>query len=231
MRQAQKKKDKDKVAIVLMLCFCVIALTSIFTVKANIDKLKDNSADLPVSEETKSEDSQKTTASKPKDEPSREASQEVSSHVPTVDSLEGTETASNYIKPIQDEEARVTSPYSMDKLIYSLTLDQYMTHCGIDIEAPEDSQVVAIKEGTVTAIYEDDRYGLSIQLTHPGNMISIYSNLSTTEMVEIGDVVNQGDIIGGVGSTALFESLEPSHLHFEMIKDGAYQNPEDYIQF
>ena len=37
MRQAQKKKDKDKVAIVLMLAFCVIALTSIFTIKSNID--------------------------------------------------------------------------------------------------------------------------------------------------------------------------------------------------
>ena len=39
MRQAQKKKEKDKVAIVLMLAFCVIALTSIFTIKSNIDKV------------------------------------------------------------------------------------------------------------------------------------------------------------------------------------------------
>ena len=39
MRQVQKKKEKDKVAIVLMLAFCIIALTSIFTVKANIDKV------------------------------------------------------------------------------------------------------------------------------------------------------------------------------------------------
>ena len=50
-------------------------------------------------------------------------------------------------------------------------------------------------------------------------------------MVEIGDVVTQGQIIGGVGSTGLFESLEPAHLHFEMIQDGSYVNPNKFIRF
>jgi len=233
MRQAQKKKDKDKVAIVLMLCFCVIALTSIFTVKANIDKINENATDLPVSEETKTQENHKDKESASKSEPSSntDVSQETSSKVPTVDSLEKNTPTGDFTRPIEHESAVVTNPYSMDKLIYSLTLDQYMTHCGIDIEAPEDSQVLAIGDGTVTSIYEDDRFGTSIEITHPGKIVSIYSNLSTAEMVEIGDVVTQGQIIGGVGSTALSESLEPSHLHFEMIKDGAYVNPADYINF
>ena len=119
----------------------------------------------------------------------------------------------------------------MDKLIYSVTLDQYMTHCGIDIEAPEDTQVLAVADGTVTAVYEDDRYGLSIEITHADDIITIYSNLSTDEMVEAGDTVTAGQIIGGVGSTGLFEALEPAHLHFEMLKGGAYVNPADYITF
>ena len=118
----------------------------------------------------------------------------------------------------------------MDKLIYSVTLDQYMTHCGIDIEAPEDSQVVAAADGTVTAVYEDDRYGTSVEITHSGDMVTIYSNLSNSDMVEIGDTVTCGQIIGGVGSTGLFESLEPAHLHFEILKGGAYVNPADYIK-
>jgi len=233
MRQAQKKKDKDKVAIVLMLCFCVIALTSIFTVKANIDKINENATDLPVSEETKTQENHKDKESASKSEPSSntDVSQETSSKVPTVDSLEKNTPTGDFTRPIEHESAVVTNPYSMDKLIYSLTLDQYMTHCGIDIEAPEDSQVLAIGDGTVTSIYEDDRFGTSIEITHPGKIVSIYSSLSTAEMVEIGDVVTQGQIIGGVGSTALSESLEPSHLHFEMIKDGAYVNPADYINF
>lgn len=52
MRQAQRKKEKDKVAIALMLAFCVIALTSIFTIKSNIDKINGSAQQnpLPVSE-------------------------------------------------------------------------------------------------------------------------------------------------------------------------------------
>ena len=224
MRQAQKKKEKDKVAIVLMLAFCIIALTSIFTVKANIDKVN-KTKDVPVSENAGTEEPSDSGSQK-----SDPASQ-VSGKVPTVDSLDSEPAVSAFQFPVKHENAQVTNPYSMDKLIYSVTLDQYMTHCGVDIEAPEDAQVVAVADGTVTAVYEYDRYGTSIEITHPGDIVSVYSNLSTAEMVETGDVVSGGQIIGGVGSTGLFESLEPAHLHFEMLKGGAYVNPGDFIKF
>lgn len=230
MRQVQMKKEKDKVAIVLMLSFAVIALTSIFAVKANIDKIKDNAMELPVSEETKTENPA-TKNAPTKNQYSSKDVEDASSNVPTVDSLDNNKTVSDFINPVNSEKALITNPYSMDKLIYSVTLDQYMTHCGTDIEAPEDSQVLAIAQGIVTSIYEDDRYGTSIEITHSENLVSVYSNLSTSEMVEVGDTVTQGQIIGGVGSTGLFESLEPAHLHFELIKDGAYINPADYVNF
>ena len=38
----QDRKQKDKPAIALVLCFCLMALVSVFVVKANIDKIKDN---------------------------------------------------------------------------------------------------------------------------------------------------------------------------------------------
>ena len=216
MRQAQKKKDKDKVAIVLVLSFCVIALTSIFTLKSNIDKINDTESEsgVPVSENAQPE-----------------MSAEASSDIPTVDSRQSPE-AGNYLNPVNSQDANVTNPYSMDTLIYSVTLDQYMTHCGVDIEAPADSQVVAVADGTVTAIYNDDRYGSSIEITHPGDIITIYSNLAdSSEMVEVGDVVAAGEVIGGVGSTGLFESLEPAHLHFEMLVGGVYVDPSEHISF
>lgn len=226
MRQAQKKKEKDKVAIVLMLCFCVIALTSIFTVKSNIDKIKENKTDVPVSENTKTSEKNRG-ASKGEDD----ASTQASGKVPTVDSRGQSSSNSKFVHPVRSPKTSVTNPYSMDRLIYSVTLDQYMTHCGIDIEAPADAQVAAVAAGTVTAVYEDDRYGTSVEITHGGGMVTIYSNLSAAGMVETGDVVNAGQIIGGVGTTALFESLEPAHLHLEMLKDGSYVNPADYIKF
>ena len=235
MRQAQRKKEKDKVAIALMLAFCVIALTSIITIKSNIDKINGSNTDVPVSEKTQTDapgKAEKTPAASGDDK--TVPAEETSSKVPTVDSAGnsgGEASASKFINPVKSDEAYVTNEYSMDTLIYSVTLDQYMTHCGVDIEAPEDTQVTASAPGTVTAIYEDDRYGTSVEITHSDGFITVYSNLSTAELVEVGDVVEAGKVIGGVGTTGLFESLEPAHLHLEMLKDGVYVNPADYIKF
>ena len=227
MRQADRKKEKDKVAIALMLAFCVIALTSIFTIKSNIDKINDSNTNVPVSDRTNTQGEQEDMQA--------DSSEEASSRIPTVDSREGTsgETApsskSEFVKPVKADNAYVTNEYSMDSLIYSVTLDQYMVHCGVDIEAPEDTQVLAAAPGTVTAVYQDDRYGNSIEITHDNDFITIYSNLTDADMVEVGDVVEAGQIIGGVGTTGLFESLEPAHLHLEMLKGGVYVDPMDYI--
>ena len=235
MRQAQRKKEKDKIAAALMLAFCVIALTSVFTIKSNIDKISDSAGDMIVSDPAPvKEKSAPPTDDKPSVQTAQNA--EVSSRVPVVDSeddipQQNEEKKSSFVNPVRSGNSYVTNEFSIDRLIYSVTLDQYMTHCGLDIEAPEDTQVVASAPGTVTAVYEDDRYGTSVEITHDGGFVTIYSNLSTSDMVETGDTVAAGEIIGGIGASGLFESLEPPHLHLEMLKDGVYVNPAEYISF
>jgi len=246
MRHAEKKKEKDKIAIVLMLCFCVIALTSIFTIRSSISKINGSGSNVPVSdkaatrqpEENTTESSHgKNTEKQTSPDP---AAAESSVPVPTVDSRRDSEnpqapdssapsSSSMFRHPVNAPDAYVTNPFSMDTLIYSVTLDQYMTHCGVDIEAPADTQVQAMADGTVTAVYVDDRYGNSVEIVHSPQFTAVYSNLSDAHMVETGDTVTAGQIIGGVGTTGLFESLESAHLHLELLKDGVYVNPMDYI--
>jgi murein DD-endopeptidase MepM/ murein hydrolase activator NlpD len=48
-------------------------------------------------------------------------------------------------------------------------------------------------------------------------------------MVGEGDVVKKGQPISGVGSSALFESLESPHLHFEVLKDGVALDPSEFM--
>lgn len=238
MRQAQKKKEKDRVAIALVLAFCVIALTSIFTIKSNIDKINGSAGNpVPVYDQTDTSKLKNKSSSNADDTAADKTdASEASIKVPVVDSKASPKTGSSksdrsaaFGSPVKDSNATVSNKYAMDSLIYSVTLDQYMTHCGTDIEAPEDAQVLAVAAGTVTAVYQDDRYGKSIELTHDNGFVTIYSNLSTNEMVEVGDIIEAGKIIGGVGSTGLFESMEPAHLHLEMLKDGAYVDPMKYI--
>lgn len=163
--------------------------------------------------------------------PAEEGSQ-VSRQTPVVDSKETEEKEKKesasvpYQMPV---DGRVLSEYSMDMPIYSKTLDQYMTHSGVDIEAAMSTPVKAIAAGTVIRVSQNDRYGMTVEIDHGDGIISTYSNLGETDLPESGDVVKQGDKIGIVGETALFEMLEVPHIHFEMTKNSAYVDPSDYV--
>lgn len=150
--------------------------------------------------------------------------------VPTVDSRQtpapdskGNKKSDKLQSPIQG--GIISKGFSGQELIYSETLDQYIVHSGIDIEAAPETEVRAVKSGTVTKVYNDDKLGITIEISHGDGIVSRYCNLSTDRMVEEGDVVEAGDVISGVGLTALFESSDPPHLHFEVLKDGVAIDP------
>jgi len=86
-------------------------------------------------------------------------------------------------------------------------------HYGIDIAAKQGSMIKSSGSGIVT-MAEDDLYytGGTIIMDHGHGISTIYSHLETV-MVSVGDKINQGDIIGTVGSTG--RSTGP-HLDFRV---------------
>ena len=132
-----------------------------------------------------------------------------------------------FIMPVEGE---ISSGYSIDNLQYSNTLQEWITHRGIDIKADKTTVVKASKSGTVKYIKEDPRYGLSITIEHSDGFQTVYSSLLSSEFVKEGDKVEQGQSIGTVGNSAVFESADGSHLHFEILKDGEYVNPDIYLK-
>ena len=101
---------------------------------------------------------------------------------------------------------------------------------GIDIKAEKTTVVKSACEGTVKSIKNDPRYGLTVVIEHQDGFKTVYSNLLTTEFVAVGDEVEKGQTIGTVGQSASFETLDESHLHFEMYKDGTPVNPTIYFK-
>ncbi len=99
------------------------------------------------------------------------------------------------------------------------------THKGIDIAGKEGSPVEAADNGIVTKAETRYDYGNLILLDHNNGTQTLYAHLSSID-VEVGDVVEKGQVIGKVGNTGI--STGP-HLHFEVIVDGVPQNPENYI--
>lgn len=119
--------------------------------------------------------------------------------------------------------------HSPDNLIYSKTLEEWTTHTGIDIQSKRGTPVLASEEGIVESITETASKGIEIILSHKDGYKTIYSNLSTKEMVKLGQKVEKGRVISGIGNTAAFEYYEPDHLHFEVYKNNKPINPLDIL--
>lgn len=130
-------------------------------------------------------------------------------------------------KPVEGE---IQGEYAKDKLVYSETLKEWITHTGIDIKADKTTVVKAAEEGTVTGIKNDPRYGTTVIIEHSNGYETRYANLLTAEFVTVGEKVTKGQTIGTVGDTGAFEILDESHLHFEILKNGEYQDPTSVIK-
>lgn len=127
-------------------------------------------------------------------------------------------------------EGEIIMDYAKDKLVYSNTLGEWITHCGIDLKADKTTVVKASAEGTIKAIKNDPRYGLTVVIEHNNGFSTVYSNLLTAEFVSVGEKVTSGQTIGTVGNTASFEILEESHLHFEILKNNEQIDPNMYLK-
>ena len=121
--------------------------------------------------------------------------------------------------------------FAKDSLVFSNTLQEWVTHNGVDIKADKTSVVKAAANGTVSAIKNDPRYGLTVIINHDNGYQTVYSNLLTAEFVVKGEKVEIGQSIGTVGNSASFEILDEYHLHFEVLKNNEYIDPCIYINF
>lgn len=126
-------------------------------------------------------------------------------------------------------EGEIVRSFAKDSLIYSETLEEWIVHLGIDIKADRTTVVKAAETGTVSAIKNDPRYGLTIVIEHVNGYKTIYSNLLTTEFVSQGDSIEKGEAIGTVGNSAAFEIVDEPHLHFEILKDEIQIDPNIYL--
>ena len=128
-------------------------------------------------------------------------------------------------------EGEIQKEYAKDSLVYSETLKEWTTHLGVDIKAERATVVKSSADGTVKYIKNDPRYGLTIIIEHAKGFETRYANLLTTEFVSEGEEVKAGQTIGTIGDSAIYEIVDESHLHFEILKNSENVNPAQYIDF
>jgi murein DD-endopeptidase MepM/ murein hydrolase activator NlpD len=98
-------------------------------------------------------------------------------------------------------------------------------HDGIDIAAPEGTPVMAARAGKVIFAGEQRGYGRLAVIDHGDGEATVYAHCSQV-LVQVGDLVRAGQIVGKVGRTG--RATGP-HLHFEVRLHAQPRNPLFYL--
>ena len=98
-------------------------------------------------------------------------------------------------------------------------------HKGVDLAAPENTEIGAARSGTVIAATYNPSSGYYVVIEHDNGYRSVYMHMNYFD-VSVGQQVSQGQTIGYCGSTGVSTG---SHLHFGISQNGVYKNPADYI--
>lgn len=135
---------------------------------------------------------------------------------------DGTETPTPF-NPLNPCTGRLSSPFG--NRVHPVS-GETKFHNGIDIASPEGNIVMACESGSIKHSGYNSSSGNYVIIDHGNGFTSSYAHMQTLKC-KTGDIVNKGDIIGLVGSTGT--STGP-HLHFEIRKDDAAVNPQEYIE-
>ncbi len=101
-------------------------------------------------------------------------------------------------------------------------------HGGVDLAAQAGTPVVAIADGSVVFLGRNGGAGNMVTIDHGGGMHTQYLHLRRfSALCAFGRKVQQGDVIGYVGSTG---SSTGPHLDFRVIMNGMLQNPLAALQ-
>ncbi len=115
--------------------------------------------------------------------------------------------------------SRISSRFSRSRLHPVLHVRR--AHFGVDYAAPEGTPVRAAANGLVTEAGWSGGFGKMVRIRHGRGMETLYGHLARIA-VSAGQRVDQGDVIGAVGSTGLATG---PHLDYRTIKNGSFVNP------
>ena len=110
--------------------------------------------------------------------------------------------------------------YSMDHTIYYATLMQYKCNPAIIIDAEVGTEVKAAATGVVTSVEMDnEETGITVTMDIGDGYSVVYGQLADDMSLEVGDLVNAGEVIATVSQPTKYYSVEGSNLYF-MVKEG-----------
>lgn len=119
-------------------------------------------------------------------------------------------------------QGKLISKYGRHK---NTDFNTYTFNSGIDISAPLGQVVHAAGSGEVIYIGSIKGYGQIIIIDHGGRVTTLYAHLSRI-LIDIGDKVKKGQLIGQVGDSG---GVSSTRLHFEVRVEGKPTDPMNWL--
>ncbi len=117
--------------------------------------------------------------------------------------------------------SRISSRFSYRRM--HPVLNVVRPHYGVDYVAPAGTPVHATAEGTVIYAGRNAQAGNHVKIRHGGSYTSWYLHLrGFADGLRVGDRIEQGQVIGYVGSTGLVTN---THLHYSLERAGEFVDP------
>lgn len=137
------------------------------------------------------------------------------------------------LKPFLEETVGKSKDYynkldSDDNQVNSLVYyeNTYMPNTGILYSSDEIFDVIAVMDGNITKVGDDNILGKYVEIEHSNGYKTTYYSLSETN-VTMGTRVSKGDVIGISGSNKLDGTLS-NNILFETYLNGLLLDPEDF---
>lgn len=127
-------------------------------------------------------------------------------------------------------QGNVIMNYSMDHTIYHATLMQFKCNPAIIIDAEVGTEVKAAADGVITNINDDHVTGLTVTMDIGDGYNLVYGQLADDINVKVGDMVEEGEVIGAIDLPTKYYSLEGSNLYFMVMENDKTVNPMLYLR-
>jgi len=165
----------------------------------------------------------------PDDDPDEEDAEEPGAPdapQPTAKTFTKFEDGSKMLVPLSGD---IVMGFSMDRLIYDKTLEQYRVNRDIRISGDVGSQVRAAAGGEVRNITTTREHGICVEIDHGNGWVTTYGQLQDKLLVKAGDVVEAGQVIGGVANPSIYSIMLGSHLQFAVMQNDKYIDPNTVL--
>ena len=127
-------------------------------------------------------------------------------------------------------EGSILVDFDMDNTVYFATLDLYKCSDAVCIQSAIDTPVYAASACQIESIDYNAEIGNNVTVSLGNGYLLTYGQLKDLQVVK-GDVIEEGELIGYVGTPTKYYTVEGPNLYMKMTKDGQAVDPLDYLDY